>query len=170
MTDSPFRLAPLGAEHDRGSFRCGEEALDRYFQTQATQDIRRRIANCFVAVETASGEVAAFYTIAAASIPLIDLPQEEAKRLPRYPTLPAVRIGRLAVDQGFQGRGLGGALIIDAARRSIQSPPAVYALLVDAKNDEAAAFYQRHGFSPLIGQPRTLFLPLAAAQKVLSQS
>jgi ribosomal protein S18 acetylase RimI-like enzyme len=167
MTDPPFFLAPLGAEHDRGLFRCGEEALDRYFQTQATQDIRRRIANCFVAVETASGQLAAFYTIAAASIPLVDLPPEEAKRLPRYPTLPAVRIGRLAVDEKFQGRGLGGSLLIDATRRSIQSPPAVYALLVDAKNDQASAFYQRYGFRTFVSQPRILFLPLATAQKAL---
>ncbi|MGP0073045.1 MAG: GNAT family N-acetyltransferase [Bryobacteraceae bacterium] len=167
MTEPTFRLAPLGAEHARDSFCCGEEALDRYFKTQATQDIRRRIANCFVAVESATGLVAAYYTIAAASIPLVELPREEAKRLPRYPTLPAVRIGRLAVDQRFQGRGLGGALLIDAARRSSQSPPAVYALLVDAKSDQAVAFYQRFGFRAFASQPRTLFLPLATAQKAL---
>jgi ribosomal protein S18 acetylase RimI-like enzyme len=167
MKDSSFRLAPLGAEHGRGSFHCGEEALDRYFKTQATQDIRRRIANCFVAVEAAGGLVAGYYTIAAASIPLVELPPEEARRLPRYPTVPAVRIGRLAVDQRFQGRGLGGALLVDAARRSIQSPPAVYALLVGAKNDQAVAFYQRYLFRPMAGLPRTLFLPLATAQKAL---
>lgn len=167
MTEFPFRLAPLGAEHDRGSFHCGEEALDRYFKTQATQDIRRRIANCFVAVEAASGVLAAYYTIAAASIPLVDLPPEQAKRLPRYPTLPAVRIGRLAVDQRFQGRGLGGMLLMDATRRCIQSPPAVYTLLVDAKNDQAVAFYQRFGFQQVVDRPRTLFLPLATAEKAL---
>jgi ribosomal protein S18 acetylase RimI-like enzyme len=165
MTDLRFRLAPLGAEQDRGSFRCGEEVLDRYFQTQASQDIRRRVANCFVAVEVANGQVAAYYTIAAAGVPFVDLPPEQAKRLPRYPTLPAVRIGRLAVDKRFQGRGLGAALLMDATRRTLQAPPAVYALLVDAKNDEAVAFYQRHGFRPLVAQPRTLFLPLATAQK-----
>jgi ribosomal protein S18 acetylase RimI-like enzyme len=167
MTEPPFRLAPLGAEHDRDPFCCGEEALDRYFKTQATQDIRRRIANCFVAIEAGAGLVAAYYTIAAASIPLVDLPPEEAKRLPRYPTLPAVRIGRLAVDRKFQGRGLGGALLIDAARRCLQFPPAVYALVVDAKNDQAVAFYQRFGFQTFHSQPRTLFLPMATAEKVL---
>jgi len=165
MTDPHFRLAPLGAEHDRESFSCGEEALDRYFKTQATQDIRRRIANCFVAIESASSSVAAYYTIAAASIPWIDLPAEESKRLPRYPTLPAVRIGRLAVDQRFQRRGLGGALLANAARRSIQSPPAVYALIVDAKNDQAVAFYQRYLFRTAVGRPRTLFMPLVSAEK-----
>lgn len=167
MKESPFSLAPLGAEHDREPFCCGEEVLDRYLKTLATQDIRRRIANCFVAVESETGLVAAYYTIAAASIPLIDLPEDVSKRLPRYPTLPAVRIGRLAVGQKFQGRGLGGALLVDAAERSIQSPPAVYTLLVDAKNDPAVAFYQRFGFLTLASQPRTLFLPLATAEKAL---
>jgi ribosomal protein S18 acetylase RimI-like enzyme len=167
MRDFPFRLAPLGAEHDRGSFRCGEEALDRYLQTQATQDIRRRIANCFVAVDAATGQIAGYYTIAAASVPLVDLPPEETRRLPRYPTLPAVRIGRLAVDKRFQGRGLGAALLMDAARRTLPAPPAVFTLLVDAKNDRAVAFYRRYGFRPLISHPRTLFLPLATAQKAL---
>src|SRR5215471_14107193 len=134
MSAPPFRLEPLCAEHDRTLFRCGDEVLDRYFQTQATQDIRRRIANCFVAIESATGRIAAYYTLSAASIPLVDLPQEEIKRLPRYPTLPAVRIGRLAVDERFQGRGLGAALLADAAQRTLRAPAAAFALLVDAKN------------------------------------
>ena len=147
MTEVPFLLAPLGAEHDR--------------------EFRRRIANCFVAVEAASNQVAAYYTLAAASIPFVDLPPEESKRLPRYPTLPAVRIGRLAVDETFQGRGLGGALLVDAARRTLQAAPAAYALVVDAKNDQAVAFYQRYLFRPVVDRPRTLFLPLATTQKAL---
>ncbi len=163
----PFRVEPLHDNLDRSAFRCGEEALDRYFQTQATQDIRRRVANCFVAVETASGQVAGFYTLSTASIPFVDLPPEETKRLPRYPTLPAVRIGRLAVDERFQGRGLGAALLIDAAHRTTHSDAAAFTLLVDAKNDQAVAFYRRYGFRSLVSQPRTLFLPLATAQKTL---
>lgn len=166
MTAPPFRFETLGAAHDRAAFRCGEEALDRYFQTQATQDIRRRVANCFVAVEALTGQIAGYYTLSAASLPLVDLPPEETKRLPRYPTLPAVRVGRLAVDQRFQKRGLGAALLADAAWRTLQAPPAVFALLVDAKNDRAVAFYERYGFRALASQPRTLFLPLATAQKI----
>jgi ribosomal protein S18 acetylase RimI-like enzyme len=165
----PFRLEPLGEEHERAPFRCGEDALDRYFQTQVTQDIRRRVANCFVAVETATSHVAAWYTISAASIPLTDLPPEEASRLPRYPTVPAVRIGRLAVDQRFQGRGLGAALLADAASRTLKADAAAFTLLVDAKSDQAIAFYQRFGFRILSSQPRTLFLPLATARKVFLQ-
>jgi len=89
------------------AFACGEELLDRYFQLQVTQDIRRRIANCFVAIGIATAQVAAYYTLASASIPTHDLPVELTKRLPRYPTMPAVRIGRLAVNKRFQGIRLG---------------------------------------------------------------
>ena len=163
----PFRVELLSAQHDRAAFACGEEALDRYLRTQATQDIRRRVATCFVAIEVATGEFAAYYTIASASIPTPQLPPEIVKRLPRYPTLPAVRIGRLAVDLQFRGRGLGAAMLADAASRTLQAPPAVFALLVDAKNDDAVAFYRRYGFRPLASQPRTLFLPMATAEKLL---
>jgi ribosomal protein S18 acetylase RimI-like enzyme len=169
MSAAPFRLEPLGAEHDRTRFRCGEEALDRYLRTQATQDIRRRVANCFVAVDAATGQVAAYYTLSAASIPFVDLPEKETKRLPRYPTLPAVRIGRLAVDKRYRGRGLGAALLADAAQRTVRAEAAAFALLVDAKNDQAVAFYVRYGFRPLASHPRTLFLPVATAQPLVAK-
>jgi ribosomal protein S18 acetylase RimI-like enzyme len=158
----------LSPEHDRAPFACGEETLDRYFQAQVTQDIRRHLANCFVAVEVATGTIAAFYTIAAASIAVHDLPPEVTKRLPRYPTLPAVRIGRLAVDLRFRGRKLGAALLSDAALRSLSAVGAAsFTLLVDAKTDAAVAFYEHHGFVRFVSQPRTLFLPLATFEKTL---
>src|ERR1039457_3659820 len=167
MIPAPFRFEALGDGRDRGAFDCGDEALDRYFRTQATQDIRRRVANCYVVVEAATGQVAAYYTLSSASIPLVDLPANEAKRLPRYPTLPAVLIGRLAVDRRFQRRGLGELMLINAVHRTMQGSAAAFALLVDAKNDQAAAFYERYGFRRIAGRPRTLFLPLATAQKTL---
>ena len=95
-------------------------------------------------------------------------PPEITKRLPRYPTIPAVRIGRLAVDLRFRGRGLGAALLADAIQRVLLSPPAVFALLVDAKDDQAVAFYRHHGFLPLTSKPHTLFLPIATAAKLLT--
>lgn len=162
-----FLLEALASRHDRSAFASGEERLDRYFQTQVTQDIRRRVANCFVAVEAATGQVAAYYTIASASVSTPDLPPDEAKRLPRYPTLPAVRIGRLAVDRQFQGRGLGKALLADAAVKAMGAAPASFALLVDAKDEQAVNFYQQHGFRPLGSLPKVLFLPLATAEKIL---
>lgn len=164
----PFRLEALRSEHDRASFQCGQEALDRYLQTQATQDMRRRIAICLVAVEVSSARLAGYYTIASASIPAVQLPIEITRRLPRYPTIPAVRVGRLAVDIRFRGQGLGAALLADALRQAMLSPPAVFAaLIVDAKDEPAVAFYLHHGFLALASQPKTLFLPVATAGKLL---
>ena len=163
----PFHLEALRDGHGRDVFSSGDEALDRYLKTQVTQDIRRRVANCFVAVEATLGSLAGYYTLAASSIPLPDLPPDIAKRLPRYPAIPAVRIGRLAVDQRYQGRGLGEALLIDALRRTIDAPIAAFAIVVDAKHDKATAFYRRYGFISFAGQPRTLFLPIATAAKLL---
>jgi GNAT superfamily N-acetyltransferase len=167
MTGFPFRVESLGAQHDRTEFRCGEGALDQYFQTQVSQDIRRRVTNCFVAVEAVTGLVAAYYTISAASVPLTELPPDITKRLPRYPTVPAVLVGRLAVDEKFQARGLGAALLSDAARRTVQAAPAAFAILVNADDDRAVAFCQHHGFRPIAGHPRTLFLPVATAERAL---
>ena len=164
---APFRLEALTEAHDRMGFSCGEEILDRYFHEQVTQDIRRNVTNCFVAMEATTGRLAAFYTLAASSIPTPDLPPELTRKLPRYPSIPSVRIGRLAVDSRFHGRGLGAALLADAALRTLSAAPAAFALVVDAKNTQAAAFYRHHGFLPFVSQPGTLFLPLATAAKAL---
>jgi GNAT superfamily N-acetyltransferase len=166
VTSAPFRVEPL-AQHDRATFDCGEPALDTYLRAQATQDMRRRVANCFVTVEVTSSELAAFYTLSSASLAMTDLPPELAKRLPRYPLLPAVRIGRLAVDRRFHGRGLGGAMLADAAERTLRSAAAAYALIVDAKHDAAVRFYEHHGFRRFVSLERALFLPLETARKAM---
>lgn len=134
--------------------------LKRYLREQVTQDIRRRIAACFVAL--ADGQrIAGYYTLASASLLLADLPDSIGKKLPRYPTVPAVRLGRLAVDRAYKGQGLGGALLADALDRAARSEIAAYALMVDAKDIAAATFYKHHGFVALPDSPLTLFLPLA---------
>jgi ribosomal protein S18 acetylase RimI-like enzyme len=161
---APFRLEVL-AKHDREPFACGQPALDAYFKKGVSQDVRRRVTACFVAVEAETGVVAGYYTIAATSIQLSALPPETSQRLPRYPMVPAVRIGRLAIDEHFQKRGLAAALLADAARRSLQSPPAVFALVVDAKDEHAARFYEHHGFQRLGSPALVLFMPLATAAK-----
>jgi ribosomal protein S18 acetylase RimI-like enzyme len=164
MSRAPFQLAPLGAAHDRAAFHSDSEPLNRYLREQVTQDIRRRVAACFVAL--ADGQrVAGYYTLASASLLLADLPASTGKMLPRYPTVPAVRMGRLAVDQAFKGQGLGGALLADALDRAARSEIAAFALMVDAKDEAAAAFYQYHGFIALPDSPHTLFLPLATVQR-----
>ncbi len=160
MSSAPFRLASLGVAHERTAFNSGSEPLDRYLREQVSQDIRRRVAACFVAL--ADGQrIAGYYTLASASLLLADLPASTGKMLPRYPTVPAVRMGRLAVDQEFNGQGLGGALLADALDRAARSEIAAYALVVDAKGEMAAAFYRHHGFIALPSSPLTLFLPLA---------
>jgi GNAT superfamily N-acetyltransferase len=161
-----FTVEPLGAAHNRKGFSCGVAALDRYLHELATQDIRRRVSNCFVACDTA-GTIAAYYTFAATSFPLSDLPPEETKRLPRYGVLPAGLIGRLAVDQRFRGQRLGGALIIDAARRAAGADPAIFALVVDAKDDTAVAFYEHLEFRRFVSRPMSLYLSIATALKAV---
>jgi ribosomal protein S18 acetylase RimI-like enzyme len=160
MSSAPFLLASLDAAHERKTFNSGSEPLDRYLREQATQDIRRRVAACFVALSDGK-RIAGYYTLASASLLLADLPVSTGKKLPRYPTVPAVRMGRLAVDQAFNGQGLGGALLADALDRAARSEIAAYALVVDAKGEAAAAFYRHHGFIALPSSPLTLFLPLA---------
>lgn len=160
MSGASFRLAPLDQSHDRTRFNSGSEALDRYFREQVSQDVRRRVAACFVTLDE-ERQVAGYYTLASASLLLVDLPASSGKKLPRYPTVPTVRMGRLAVDQVFKGRGLGGALLADALERATHSEIAAYALMVDAKDALAVAFYRHHGFIVLPNSPLTLFLPLA---------
>jgi ribosomal protein S18 acetylase RimI-like enzyme len=164
MSRALLRLAPLDAAHDRAAFRSDSEPLNRYLREQVTQDIRRRAAACFVALEDGQ-RIAGYYTLASASLLLADLPVSTGKKLPRYPTVPAVRMGRLAVDQAFKGQGLGGALLADAIDRAARSEIAAFALMVDAKDDVATAFYQRYGFIALPDSPLILFLPLATAQR-----
>ena len=161
---APFRLAQLDAGHDRAAFNSDSEPLNRYLRVQATQDVRRRVAACFVALADGP-HIAGYYTLASASLLLADLPASTGKKLPRYPTVPAVRMGRLAVDLAFKGQGLGGALLADALDRAARSDIAAFALIVDAKNDAAVAFYRHHGFIALPDSPLTLFLPLATVQR-----
>ena len=162
MSNAPFRLAPLDTAHDRAAFCSDSEPLNRYLREQVTQDIRRRVAACFVAL--ADGQrIAGYYTLASASLLLTHLPASTGKKLPRYPTVPTVRMGRLAVDQSFKGQGLGGALLADALARAARPEIAAFAMMVDAKDETAAAFYQHHGFIALPDSPLTLFLPLATA-------
>lgn len=166
MSAGAFRVAALDLALQRAGFACGTAALDRYFHTQVSQDVRRRVAACFVASD-AAGVMAGFYTLAAASVSLLDLPAELARKLPRYPSVPAVRLGRLAVDQRFKGQGLGGALLADALRRASTLEIGAYALIVDAKDDAAVQFYAHHGLIAFAHQPKLLFLPLASVKSLL---
>lgn len=155
-----FRIEVLNAQHDREKFSCGVEALDRYLLERVTQDVRRRATACYLALETDTDRVAGYYTLAAGGVPLTDMPEDIIKRLPRYPSVPVAKLGRLAIDADFQGQRLGGALLWDAVIRALRSEVAVFAVVVDAKNEHAEAFYRHHGFTSLGSLPKQLILPL----------
>lgn len=164
---APFRVALLDASHDRATFDSDSTALNRYLQQQATQDVRRRITACFVAVPGDNLQcIAGYYTLASSSVLLHDLPAATGKKLPRYPSVPVVRMGRLAVAKVFNGVGLGAALLADALSRAARAEIAAYALVVDAKDDFAASFYRHHGFIAMPSTPLTLFLPLAKVKEL----
>ena len=165
----PFSVVPLDLDTDRPGFECGVEPLNRYFKTQVSQDIKRRVTACFTALD-ASGRVAGYYTLASASILLTDLAGSLAKKLPRYPNVPAVRMGRLAVDQDFKSKGLGAALLADALRRAVTAEIAAYAFVVDAKDESAAEFYAHHGFRATADNPLFLYLPLATVKDLVKPS
>ena len=159
-----FFVEPL-TSRDRADFSCGVPALDRYLREQASQDTKRLMASCFLILEKDTAKIAGYYTLAATSVPAGELPAEILRRLPRYPTLPAALVGRLAIDHRFHGKGLGSALVADAALRVLRGDTKAFALIVDAKDDGALAFYRHLGFMPLASRPMSLFLTIATALK-----
>ena len=159
----PYRIEELNSRLDRSEFSCGTAALDRYIRERASQDVRRQVSKCFVAVETGAVQVAGFYTLAASGLPIDLLPADVQRRLPPYSLVPVARIGRLAVDERHQGRKLGATLLSDAFLRADRAEMGVFALVVDAKDEAAEAFYLHYGFMLLA--PRQLCLPLATAKK-----
>ena len=161
MPTPPFTIEPLGKQ-DREGFDSGTPELDAYLAGQAGQDQRRNVAACFLAIETDTGIVAGFHTLSACHIHLEDLDEAARKKLPRYPVVPAVRLGRLAIDRRFQGRGLGSALIADAAMRVMRSDIAAAFLVVEAKDETASAFYRHNGFALDPNEPLRLYASLAA--------
>lgn len=162
-----FTIEPLSGAHDRTGFTCGHARIDAYVRTGVSQDVKRKYATCLVATELATGRMAGFYTLSASNVPLLEVPQALAAKLPRYPTVPAVLIGWLGRDERFAGLGLGEALLFDAIRRVATAPIGAHAIFADAIDDRAAAFYAAHGFIALRDRPRTLYLPVATAVKLL---
>ena len=160
--DTPYRIEPVGKSHDRASFSCGSAALDRYLQLQARQDAEKSVAAPFVLTVPPALRVLGYYTLSASLVNTSDLPGTLAKKLPRYPQLPVTLLGRLAVDRSMKGKGVGQHLLMDALRRCLGAAAnnAAMAVLVDAKDDAAEAFYRHFSFLPLQQQPRRLFLPM----------
>jgi len=162
---APFAIELLGEQHERDGFACGVEPLDRYFKQYVSQDVRRRATACYVLREVATDALAGYYTLAAGSVLLSGMPQNLAKKLPRYPDVPVARVGRLAIDLNFRGRKLGAVLLSDAIGRATRSEVMVYGVLVDAKDDEAVAFYEHFGFVMLNAETRQLVWSIRQSAK-----
>ena len=154
----------LDRRHDRAGFSCGQPELDAWFRQRASQDQRRNVARVFVATDDDLG-VVGFYSLSAYTLSLGDLPVALAHALPRYDAIPAALVGRLARDERVRGRGIGELLLADAIGRilDVGRSLAVFAILVDAKDERAARFYGEFGFRPFPLRPARMFLLTSTA-------
>jgi len=154
-------IQPLQEDHDRASFSCGNVSLDRYLKEQAGQDLRRGCATPFVLVtEPGSRAILGYYTLSSYGIDTGELPADIAKKLPRYPLIPATLLGRLAVDLRHHGQGIGEFLLLDSLRRALvqASKIAAAAVIVDSIDERAARFYRHFGFTAFPTAPGRPFL------------
>lgn len=168
LNDFIYKISILDASHNRKIFSCGEPALDRYLCNQASQDIKKHVAAVFVLTEKQNSDVIGYYTLSAMTITADELPGSMIKKLPKYNLLPTTLLGRLAVDKQQQRKGLGNFLILDALRRSINLSKEIasMAIIVDAKNEANAAFYESYEFVRLALQKNRLYLPMETAIQV----
>jgi len=159
-----LKIEPLGKQHARAGFTCGQPELDDWFRKRASQDERRNVARVFVAVDDALG-VIGFYSLSSFTLSLENLPEDIARKLPRYDAIPAALIGRLARDEKVHGRGIGELLLADAVRRILGASKtlAVFAIVVDAKDERSVKFYEAFGFQAFPLAPRRLFLLASSA-------
>jgi predicted GNAT family N-acyltransferase len=164
--DFQYHVEPLAASHDRTAFHSGVPELDQYLRHQAGQDARRKVAAPFVLVD-GGGSIVGYYTLSAYGVQLNQLPETIAKKLPRYPLLPATLLGRLAIHSSCRGQNLGRFLLMDALHRSWRntSEVASVGVVVEALDETARAFYLHHEFLQLQDHPNRLFLAMSTIEK-----
>lgn len=165
LSTEEWCVEPIAAHHRRDGFTCGEVALDEFLKTRARRHREQNISSTFVAVPIGTAVVAGYYTLAERLIDFDDMPPGLVKRLPAHP-LPAILLGRFAVDLAHQGKGLGRLLLVDALRTCVAASDllGVFAVILDAKNERVKGWYERHGFSPLPSKPLQLFIPIDAVR------
>ena len=163
-------MEPLQDRHNRANFVSGVAELDHYFRTQMGQDAKRKVAAPFVLIDREKG-IIGYYTLSAYTIRLTELPTELAKKLPRYPLLPATLLGRLAISQEHQGQKLGQFLLMDALHRSWKNTGEIgsVGVVVEAYDENAEKFYRHHEFASLLDQPKKLFMTMATIKKLFSE-
>jgi len=168
VTTKPFKfvIERLETHHDRNTFTCGNHELDRYFHQQIGQDFKKHVTAPFVLIDKDIERVAGFYTLSMNSVILKELPDNIQKKLPKYPNIPAVLLGRLAVDEKYKGQRLGEYLLMDALQRSLDSEIVTYCMIVDAKDEDAKAFYLKYRFIQFSDYENRLFLPMKMAKEL----
>ena len=154
-----FKIVPLAPDHMREDFNSGTPELDRYLKQYASQDVRRNLAALFVAVKDDTAKVLGYYTLSSASVNMLIVPEPSQKKLSKYREVPAIRLGRLAVDRNVQGQGLGARLLANAVIRSTSNVSAWALMVVDAKDGTACSFYRRFGFESLKDNAKHLYAP-----------
>ncbi|MBS0265101.1 MAG: GNAT family N-acetyltransferase [Planctomycetes bacterium] len=167
-----WREEPIAKKHDRTAFDCGEPVLNEFLRRRARQSHEKGAAKTFLAISTTDDKtILGFYTLCPASLEYARTPEIVRKGLARH-DVPAFRLARLAVNRSFQGHGLGGQLILAAGRRCLLAAAEVggVALVIDAKNAEAANWYKSYGAIPLADAPLCLIMPLATIQDALKAS
>lgn len=156
-----MRVLPLTGSHDRQGFDCGRQELNDWLRQVARQHQDKRLSKTFVAIrEDAPDRILGYYALTLAELENRHLPQAWRKKLPRR--IPGVRLGRLAVDQHYQGKGLGELLLVDALTRArrVYAEAGGIGLFVDAIDEQGAGFYRRFGFEACPDNPLLLFLPV----------
>ena len=148
--------------HNRAGFSCGVPELDEYLRRFAVQQRRKGVSNVYVLVDDQNPKlILGYYTLSAAQLDCAELNDSDRKKLPRYP-IPCFRLGRLACRADLRGQGLGKLLLGCAVERCLQARKqiAAFALIVDAKNSTAKAFYEHYGFKPCMDSRDSLYLAL----------
>ena len=162
-------IEPLDrSKHQRDTFNCGIDSLDRYIRKQASQDLKRKIATVFVLIDSPNPQVIAYYTLSAYTIEITELDNTLAKSLPRYPLLAATLLGRLAVDINYRGQHFGELILIDALKKSLAATTKVasLALIAEAIDETAANFYRKYGFQKFKSNPQKLYLPMRSIKEL----
>jgi predicted GNAT family N-acyltransferase len=153
-------------KHDRSGFCCEQESLDTYIRKQASQDLKKRVSTVFVLIDHPETSVLAYYTLSAYAVDVAALDEAFAKRLPRYPALPATLLGRLAVDNSQKGKRFGELLLIDSLKKSLDASIQVasLAIIAEALDENALSFYLKYGFQPFKQEPMKLYLPMKSVE------
>ncbi len=158
-----YIVEALGKQHDRESFDCEEPRLNEFLKNYSRQNDVKGLGKTYVAVLPEQIKVCGYYTISSGSVDFDNLPEN----MPRYP-VPIIDLGRLAVDKTARGEGLGSLLFLDALRRSLKIADelGVYAVEINALNEQAKKFYQKFGFRELNGDRFHLYLTVKLIRKL----